>query len=79
MFTKYFADREHGGEEESRGAAVALRDEILERLKSEPARAVMAEFLSKYSESQKARARRRKRRKRRNAASPAFPSSHGGK
>ncbi len=49
MFVKYISDRAHGGEQGSFEAARALRDEILERLKSAPAREVLAEYQQKFA------------------------------
>lgn len=49
MFTKYFADRLYGGEEASLEAARRMRDDILERIKTEPAAQVLAEYQARYS------------------------------
>lgn len=63
MFTKYFSDKAYeNGEEGSLAAAIALRDEILERLKTESSDSVLAEYQKKYESA--ARAARKARKKR---------------
>lgn len=57
MFTKYFADGAYeNGEEGSLAAARALRDEILERLKAEPAntKKILEEYQDRYAKKKKA-------------------------
>ncbi len=49
MFVKYLSDRMYGGEQGSFEAAKALRDELLERLKSAPAREVIAEYRARFA------------------------------
>lgn len=55
MFTKYFADAVYDGEQGSFEAALALRDEILSRIKADPANAkqIMAEYQEKYAKKPK--------------------------
>ena len=62
--TVYFADSVYGGDEGSRAAAVALRDEVLARIAEEPVERVMREYKRKYKRAlEVARARRKKRAK----------------
>lgn len=49
MFTKYFADRLYDGEQGSLEAARRMRDEILERMKTESAAKVLAEYQARYA------------------------------
>ncbi len=49
MFTKYFADKLYDGEKGSLEAARSLRDEILEKLKTEPSAKVLAEYQARYA------------------------------
>lgn len=55
MFTKYFADAAYDGEQGSLEAARALRDEILARIKADPANAkrIMSEYQDKYAKQPK--------------------------
>jgi hypothetical protein len=55
MFTKYFADAAYEGEQGAYDAALALRDEVLARLKADPtnARNIMMEYCDKYAKKGK--------------------------
>jgi len=57
MFTKYFADSAYeNGEIGSKNAALALRDEILDRIKAEPAntKKILEEYQERYAKKKKA-------------------------
>lgn len=57
MFTKYFADGAYeNGEIGSKNAALALRDEILDRIKAEPAntKKILEEYQERYAKKKKA-------------------------
>lgn len=56
MFTKYFADSAYdNGEQGSLEAARSLRDEILERLKADPAstKKILEEYQERYAKKKK--------------------------
>ncbi len=53
IFTKYMSDRAFGGMEGSYEAARALRDEILQRLETEPADRAMEEYSQKFARRRK--------------------------
>ena len=55
MFTKYFADAAYDGEQGSFQAALALRDEILDRIKADPTKAkqIMLEYQERYAKKAK--------------------------
>ncbi len=59
MITKYFPDKLYDGEQGSLEAAIAMRDDILGRVSTEPANAkkIMQEMKSRYC------AKKRKKRK----------------
>lgn len=59
MFTKYFADAMYNGEQGALEAALAVRDEILDRIKADPtnAKAIMMQYQAQFAKKKPRRSR----------------------